>query len=206
MYNTVHEPLVKGQAMVKVFFMKELFNLISDLAAPDLVTRELGLQAYDVLRRALIEIHEGEILTLRFEGVRVMDSSFAGASVLRLVQELVDGEFGDRYIILMGATPSTEENVHLTIVGHGLKLGLQAADGEEEPRLLGQIEPNLQETLVLVNKRRVLTARELADMKGDMAINTASNRLKKLFDLRLIRRVEEVTMTGRQHVYKTLTG
>jgi DNA-binding transcriptional ArsR family regulator len=198
--------LGERSTMTKVFFMSELFESINDLSSPDLVTRHLGSQAYDILRKSLNAINQGETLVLNFEGVRVMDSSFAGASVLKLLSELVDGVFGNKYIIIAKATPSTEENLHLTIVGHGLKLALQAVGGQDGYRFLGQLEPNLRETLQLLNQRDTLTARDLADLKGDMAINTASNRLKKLYDLRLARRVEEITATGRQHVYQAVTA
>lgn len=191
--------------MAKIFQMQNLFAAIEDLRAPDLATRELGLQAYPVLCNVLSEITTGGVLALDFTAVRVMDSSFAGGSVIRLLRELVDDKHGDKYIILIHTTDSTEYNLNMTIRGHGLKLGLQVIDPSGQHRLLGQIEPNLEDTLALVNKRQTLTARDLADLQPGMAINTASNRLKRLFDLRLIQRVEETTETGRQHVYHAIT-
>ena len=191
--------------MTKIFQMQNLFAAIEDLRAPDLATRELGLQAYPVLCNVLSEITTGGVLALDFTAVRVMDSSFAGGSVIRLLRELVEDKHGDKYIILTHTTDSTEYNLNMTIRGHGLKLGLQVIDPSGQYRLIGQIEPNLDDTLALVNKRQTLTARDLADLQPGMAINTASNRLKKLFDLRLIQRMEETTETGRQHVYHAVT-
>lgn len=191
--------------MAKIFQMQNLFAAIEDLRAPDLATRELGLQAYPVLCNILSEINTGGVLVLDFTAVRVMDSSFAGGSVIRLLRELVEDKHGDKYIVLTHTTDSTEYNLNMTIRGHGLKLGLQVIDPSGQHRLFGQIEPNLDDTLALVNKRQTLTARDLADFQPGMAINTASNRLKKLFDLRLILRTEETTETGRQHVYHAIT-
>jgi hypothetical protein len=189
--------------MDTVFKMSALFGTIEDLYSPDLVTRQLGLCAYVPLREAVMRMGSEGALVLDFSEVRVMDSSFAGASILKLQREIIAGDHGEKYLLLTGTTESTEENVDATIKGHGLKLGLQVVDRNKQWRLLGQIEPNLDQTLILVNQRGTLTARELAD-QADMAINTSSNRLKKLFDLHLIRRIEETTENGRQHVYKSL--
>jgi hypothetical protein len=187
------------------FRMYNLFSQIKELEAPDLVTRELGMQAYALLRQALVEVKPGGILVLDFAEVKVMDSSFFGGSILKLLRELVDNKFGERYVVLINVNASTKENITVTIRGHRLRLGLQVIE-EGKSILLGQIEPNLEETLVLVNSRGLLTARDLADSLPGMAINTASNRLKKLFDLRLVQRVEETTETGRQHVYQAISA
>lgn len=183
--------------------MQTLFTKIEDLFPPDLVTRELGAQAYNFLRQAITDTRPENVLALDFANVRVMDSSFAGGSILKLLRELVDGRFGEKYMVLTGTSESTEYNIDATINGHGLKLGLQVID-ETGHRLLGQIEPNLIRTLALVNDRKTMTARELADLETGMAINTASNRLKKLFDLHLVQRREETIETGRQHVYHAI--
>ena len=181
-----------------------LFSEIDELAEPDLLTKEFGQKAYKILRQVLLETQSGEVLELNFEGIHVMDSSFAGASVIRLLRELVAGEYGERYVVLTNISSSTEENIHLTIVGYGLKLGIQVVESESAYRLLGQIEPNLVETLDLINQKKILTARQLADRNPDLAINTASNRLKKLFDLRQVRREERIDSVGKQHIYHSL--
>lgn len=47
---------------------------------------------------------------------------------------------------------------------------------------------------------RQMTAPELSNRLGS-AVNTASNRLKRLYDGRLIRRVHERTEKGLQYIY-----
>lgn len=184
--------------------MQDLFSKIGELTPPDLVTRELGLQAYDLMRNALTETKPGDILILNFREIRVMDSSFAGGSILKLLREMANEKYGERYMVLAETSPSTEENIHLTIIGHDLKLVLQKLEGRNGYHLIGQIEPNLKDTLDIINKKGILTARELANMNPGMAINTASNRMKKLFDLHQIRRVEQITNEGRQHEYQSI--
>lgn len=201
--QAVHEKMVKGSFMIQIFLMSTLFNQISDLMPPDLVTRELGQQAFAILHEALIAVHQGDTLVLDFSGIRVMDSSFTGGSLLKLLEALVDGQIGNRYLVVTNTNVSTEENINLTILGYGLKLGLLVLNGTTPRRMLGQIEPNLEQTLTIVHQNEVITARELADL-AEVAINTASNRLKKLFDLHLVQRLEEITETGRQHVYQSI--
>ena len=187
-----------------IFYIERLFEYIEDLGKPNLVTRSLGIQAYEHLNAALANIDEGEVLILDFQNIRVMGSSFAGASLIRLLRELVKGEFGEKYILLKNVSPSTMENIDVTIKGHGHKIAVEVINGQEGATILGRLEANLRETLSLVHQYSSLTARDVANKNSGMAINTASTRLKKLFDLHLIRRVEEIGQTGRQHIYQPL--
>ena len=65
---------------------------------------------------------------------------------------------------------------------------------------IGHLEPSLQETLDIVHAHGKLTAPQLADMVG-LAINSASNRLKRLYDQRLVRREYEISERGLQYIY-----
>ena len=65
----------------------------------------------------------------------------------------------------------------------------------------GETRETLAETLDLVAKRERLTAPELADYK-ELAVNSASNRLKRLYDQRLIRREYEISDKGLQYIYR----
>lgn len=188
---------------MQTYMMQELFTHIKELPDSDLVTRELGAKAYSVLKQEFIKSKPGALFILDFTGVLVMDSSFAGTSILKLMRELIDGKYGERYVCLSKITPSTGENVDLTIKGHGLKLAIPVIQDNAMLYLLGELEPNLLLTFDIVSSRLILTARELADQEK-IGINAASNRLKKLYDLHLISRTEEVTIEGKQHRYKSL--
>lgn len=185
------------------FLMRDLFEQLEDLPGSDLVTREIGAKAYGLLRRAILQTESGTLLFFDFSGVLVMDSSFAGPSLLRLMRELVEDQYGDRYLALSNLTSSTKENVDITIRGHGLKIAVPVIGNDGFIDLLGEIEPNLSHTFKMINQRKNLTARELADLEN-IGISAASNRLKRLYDLRLATRTEEVTSEGRQHRYQSL--
>lgn len=189
----------------KTFRMQKLFTYFAELPEADLVTREIGAKAYDSIRQEFSQMASGMVLIFNFTGVLVMDSSFTGPSLLRLMRELIEGQFGDRYLALSRVNSSTKENIDLTIRGHGLKLAIPLIEKDSPICLLGEIEPNLKNTFDIVNHRKNITARDLADLEG-IGISAASNRLKKLYDLRLITRNEEITSEGRRHRYQILSA
>lgn len=107
-------------------------------------------------------------------------------------------------MILEDPTPATLDNLEGTIARrdakHNIKLALLVTT-ENEMKIIGHIEPNLAEAWNVVASERTFTARSLAD-RLNLAISTASTRLLKLYKNRLLARDEEVTSSGRQHIYQ----
>lgn len=67
---------------------------------------------------------------------------------------------------------------------------------------LGRVEQNVRDTLdFLQHHPEGVTARELMEHENLEEINSASNRLKKLFTARFVCRRPEIIESGRQHVY-----
>jgi DNA-binding MarR family transcriptional regulator len=179
-------------------------QLGSNLGLPErfFVTRDKGEQAYALIKTELEAVPEGEPLVLAFPPQQLMDASFADESIVRLGEAISNGEFGQRTLLLRDLTDDTIHNLNAVIQLRHLKLaflGVGAAK-DEDWSVIGQLEPSLYETLEIVARRRRLTAPELSEMLG-MAINTASNRLKRLNDVRLIRREYEVSERGLQYLY-----
>jgi hypothetical protein len=164
------------------------------------LTRDKGEQAYLLLAARLQEVPEGQPLVLVFPPDQLMDSSFADESVVRLGEGVIASEFGERCVLLEGLTDDSIANINATISLRGLKLAFLAVEHTGAWQLIGQLEPSLKETLEIVASRSRLTAPELADLKG-LAINSASNRLKRLYDQRLLRREHEISDKGLQYIY-----
>lgn len=181
------------------FAMSELFAAL-EIEPPDLLLRGYGQRAYPLLARAMEAIPSHHTFTLDFAGVSVMDTSFAEETVLHLALDLIKGEFGDRFMLLDQVSAATIDNIEATIAWRRAKVALPLREGGKI-RLVGHIEPNLLEVWRLATEVDTLTARELAD-RLHLEINTASMRLRKLYDARLVDRKEEVSASGRQHVYK----
>src|SRR5260370_7585402 len=102
-------------------------------------------------------------------------------------------------MILEEPSPATIDNLEGTIARRKAKVALLIRK-EGQMRLIGHVEPNLIEAWQLVYERSELTARELADQLG-LEINTASMRLRKLYDARLLPPREEITPAARHPIY-----
>jgi predicted transcriptional regulator len=183
---------------MKRFELTGLFALLG-IPGPDLLLRSYGQRAFPTLEHALKEIPSGQTLVLDFVGVSVMDTSFADETVLELALGLSQGKYGDRWMVLEEPSPATIDNLEGTIARRKAKVALLIRK-QGQVQLIGHVEPNLIEAWQLVCERTELTARELADQLG-LEINTASMRLRKLYDARLLARCEEITFEGRQHIY-----
>lgn len=164
------------------------------------LTRENGEQSYTLLKTHLREVAEGQPLVLVFPLGQLIDSSFADETILRLGEEINAGRYGERCILLEKLTSDSTDNINAAISLRGLKLAFLAVERSGVWRLVGRLEPSLQETLKLVDERGHLTASELAELK-ELAINSASNRLRRLYDQGLVRRRHEISETGLQYIY-----
>ncbi|HRQ41844.1 MAG TPA: hypothetical protein PLD25_28305 [Chloroflexota bacterium] len=180
----------------------EMDNLAADLELPPrfFVTRDKGEQAFVRLSEALQAVPEEGSLILQFPASQVMDVSFADETIIRLGQEIVDSKYGRRRLLLAGLTQDSIDNINAAIRLQRLKLAFLAITPGGQWEVVGHLEDNLHETLAMVAQRPTLTAPELAE-ELDLALNSANNRLKRLYDQRLIRREYEVSEKGLLYIY-----
>lgn len=164
------------------------------------LTRPNGEKAYEVLKKRLLEVTDGDALVLVFPAKQLVDGSFADETVVQLGLEILTGDFGERCLLLEGLTRDSVKNVNAVISLRKHKLPLLSADGSGEWQVLGRLEEHLLDTLRLVAERGHLTATELMPILG-LAVNTASTRLKRLHNLHLVRREYEVSERGLQYIY-----
>jgi len=129
-----------------------------------------------------------------------MDASFADESLMRLGEELVAGEFGERATLLEGLTEDSLHNLEAVIRLRRAKLVFLLVDPVGGWRHAGPLEPSLSEALVLAASKGRITAPELAQ-ELQLALNTANNRLKRLHALRLLWREHEVSERGLRYIY-----
>lgn len=179
-----------------------LINLCQELQIPTkyLITRQLGDQVYQHLHEQLNELPRGQAVKLTFPPEQLIDTSFADEALLRLEQEYLDEKLGDGTLILQGLTDDSIHNINAAIHLQHLKMAFLVTTSEGNWNIIGQLEQSLSETLKLIANQGRLTAPELAQILN-LAINSASNRLKRLYDLRLVRREFEITENGLQYIY-----
>jgi DNA-binding transcriptional ArsR family regulator len=164
------------------------------------LTRQRGEQAYQVLKVRLQALNEGQALILLFPPDQLMDASFADETIVRLGEEIASGNFGERSILLENLTEDSITNLNSIIKFRQLKLAFLAVEPNSVWQCVGQLEPSLRETLEFLSERNRLTAPELGTIK-QLEVNTASNRLKRLYNLHLVRREHEITNQGLQYIY-----
>lgn len=177
-------------------------TLIAILNLPEqfFILRDKGAGAYLQIKAAFEEISDNQPLILSFPPNQLVDASFADESVIRLGREVVDGNFGQKALLLSGLTEDSIHNIQAAILLQNLKLAFLAVEPSGNWRVIGRLEPSLQEVLEMLSTRKQLTAIELSSLLN-LAINSASNRLKRLHDQHLVRREYEISEKGLQYIY-----
>lgn len=184
---------------MKRYEMRQLAQVLG-LQDRYFLTRETGEEAYELLRDQLEAVPDGEPLVLRFPANQVMDASFADETIIRLGEELRDGRYGKRCLLLEGLTPDSITNIKAAIELDRTKVAFLVIEFDEAWEVIGSLAASLRETLNLVAEHGPITAPDLAKILN-VAVNTASTRLKRLYDQRLIRREHEISEEGLQYIY-----
>lgn len=167
-----------------------------------LVTRETGRVIRESIETRLEREPEGTVVALDFSHVGIIDFSCADEVIGKLLARLQGLEYGDKYVILHGLTPTQEENIAVALERKKLAVLMSRPDGAW--RLLGTLNPYLNEALQFVMAHKDVTARDLAD-KTDVEISLASTKLLNLFKARLVQRSSErLPDGGRQFIYRSL--
>jgi len=160
-------------------------------------TRLEGEQAREQLESLLRSLPEEGQICVRLDGLEVLSTSFADELVGKAYQRVVDGEYGDRTMILDTPTLELAEGIDVKLAQRRLAM-LCRQDGQW--RLVGFHTPALSETLERIIARGTTTARELAGELG-LRMSACVNRVARLADLRLIRR-RKIGMKGPQDIFE----
>jgi DNA-binding transcriptional ArsR family regulator len=164
------------------------------------LTRIKGEQAYKRLEARFSLVPEGKALLLVFPPEQMMDVSFVDETIIQLGQAMLDGHYPGRSLILQGLTQDSVSNIEAAIDFRALKMGFLLVEPDGTWQCIGHLDLSSRETLQILYERESLTAAELAEIL-QVAINAASTRLKRLYDLHLIRRHHEIGPKGLQYIY-----
>jgi hypothetical protein len=181
----------------------DLRNLMDEYqGTSNLVTRETGRSIRESIEARLEREPEGTVIALDFSHVGIIDFSCADEVISKLVARLQGLEYGDKYVVLHGLTPTHEENIAVALERKKLAVVVSRSDGSW--RLLGSLNPYLNEALQFVMNQKEITARDLAD-ETQVEISLASTKLLNLFKARLVQRSSErLPDGGRQFIYRSL--
>lgn len=174
---------------------------------PALVTREYGRRFRPLLEDIIKHMADDMIVVLDFVGIELMDASFADEvfgtiAAARARRKMLGGR-----LVLRSLDETSLENLHLALLSRPqIESGLRncaalVMKSSERLELVGKVEGHVAQTFEMLQGRKQLTARELADeLKLD--IGAASTRLKVLHDLGLAVRIELRDEQGKLFSYQ----
>ncbi len=190
----------------KILSLKKLTNDLFKNGKKEMAGRSRGARLRETIEKILREGDE-PCLVIDFSGMGSIDFSWADEVVAKMVSRLWGDEYGEKFFVLKGLTPSQEENIGVALERKKLAVLTTGPGGW---RIIGSLNNYLVQTLNQVMNTSRLTLRELSE-KEKIGMNTSGTRLLNLYRKRLVLRIEgvndsnrEATHRGRQYVYQSL--
>lgn len=157
----------------------------ANLPYADLVTRSTGAAVRKCIEQELETMGDGDVATLDFSHIGMMDYSCADEVVAKLLLDLARQGARPAYIVFHGITDAHLEAIENVLTHHGLALVVHFADGGA--RLVGSVSDDERLVWELVHARGVIAADELASA-ADRASDVLAGILETLLTRRLLRR------------------
>jgi hypothetical protein len=190
----------------RVLFLKKLSNGLLKNGTKEMTGRSRGVRIREAIEKALGEAKGTLRVILDFSGIGAVDFSWADEVVAKMVSRLWSGEYGEKFLLLKGLTPSQAENIHVALERKRLAV---LTIGPEGWQIIGSLNNYLIHTLNQVMKKKRLTLRQLSEEER-IGMNTSGTRLLNLYKKRLVARLEGPILgkddphRGRQFVYRSL--
>lgn len=159
--------------------------------------RDMGASVRAEIEEQLMRLAPGDVLEVDLSEVEVMDFSFSGEVVGKLLSRL-PAEYPGRHLILSSVTSYVRENLDAAL--GGMELAALVLE-DNDWGIIGKFGETDLETLIALDRLKAATVGELSKQLG-ISVTACNNRLRKLTDLGLIRR-ERVSGTpgGDQYQY-----
>ncbi len=182
----------------------DLYKLLKEElgnGSKDLVTRPSGETIRRRIERDVEKEPEGTVIALDFSKIGIIDYSCADEIVAKLISRLLSGEYGDKYLLLLGLNENQKENIEVALERKTLAIAAEMGDGTRT--LVGSLNNYLKETLDFIRKKKKVSAKDLsAGLK--LEANTSGTRLLNLHKKRLVRRTETIGAEGKVWLYEPL--
>lgn len=181
----------------------ELCDLATELelSGKTLATRPIGEQFFYMALEKLNGIHAGDIIELSMKGVFATDTSFLDEYILGF-QRMILERYPDALLFVSNVDIWVLENLTRLIKSwevDGIRIPVLCFH-DNEYEILGKMEANLLETFDVCRANYEITARQLAEIKN-LVLSTASTRLRKLYEFKVIYRREVIDASGKQYIY-----
>lgn len=188
--------------MIKTF---SIARIAQSLGLDKVLTfRPLGKKAKEIIISEISELNPGAYVNLDFQNIYLSDVSFVDEVVIEV--QLYIRKKDNILLFISNLAKDVYENLEaaLALREHKYKQRIQILNKIDDEfglySYIGSLERNLHETFDLLKNGRHMTARDVAD-KFNIEINSASNRLKKLYDAGLLLRREQIDTNGKSHIY-----
>lgn len=160
--------------------------------------RPLGKKHYARLCELLSEAPAGEVVFLDFGGVETVTGSWINEALVPLLRWAAD-ERTDLFPVLLNVDPGWLDE--LQMVAEWTRTSFLVAQGKSPKvaRLVGSLDVGQRATLEAVVEASEVTGAELERLRSEEGVKATAwnNRLKDLFEKRLVRREKR----GREQVY-----
>ena len=190
---------------------------------PFLAMRPLGRQVQESIDEALRGLPAGGVLAIDFDGVEMMDYSFADEALGTIFSRMSGKEYPDRYLVLIVKDDPVSiallENVEVALSQRDaaaitvplselpqLELTLArdeaatSASGSGQStvkwRVIGKLPDHLIETLGAVMNQGQATVRDVVEALQLDSVTACNNRIARLHQLRLVRRKAAIVPEG----------
>src|SRR3990170_520757 len=167
----------------------------------DPVTRPSGNKIRERIERDIEKEDDGAVIALDFSKIGIVDYSCADEIAAKLISRLLSGEYGDRYIVLIGLSENQRENIEVALERKELAVMAEMRDNEKV--LIGSLNKYLSDTLELILKKGNITAKELSETM-QLEPNAGGMRLLNLYKKRLVKRSETVQDGGKVLAYERI--
>jgi hypothetical protein len=190
----------------RTVLLKTLTDRLFKNGAKEMTGRARGTRLRETIERMLREEKE-TLIVLDFSGTGSVDFSWADEVVAKIVSRMWSNEYGEKFLVLKGLSPSQTENIGVALERKKLAVLTVAPTGWQ---IVGHLNNYLIQTLNRVMKKKRLTLRELSEVEG-IEMNTSGTRLLNLYKKRLVIRLEgasdlqkPMSQRGRQYIYQSL--
>jgi hypothetical protein len=194
-----------------------------------LAMRPQGRVVQQELDATLRGLPPESVLVIDFDGVEMMDYSFADEALGAIFSRMSAKEYPNRYIVLAAGegelAEALLENVEVALARREVAALVLPKESVEENaegssskqrrvilksdggewRVAGTLPTHLVDTLRAVMDKQQVTVRELADELNIDSATACNNRIARLYQLRLVRREAAIVPEGgRQYFYSSV--
>ena len=197
---------------------------------PQLAMRPYGRKVQEALDALLRRLPAGGVLVVNFDGVEMMDYSFADEAFGTLYSRMAAKEYADRYLVLAirddELSEALMENIEVALSRREVaalvlpqSMLKETSNGQVPPedndetggkrpprwRVIGRLPEHLIDTLNAVMEKQQVTVRDLVEALDLDSATACNNRIAKLYQLHLVRRKATIVPEGgRQYSYSAV--